>query len=325
VAIGDIVTDAFIRLKDADIHCNLDRVGCELCVEFGSKVPYDFVTVVNAVGNCANAAVAGARLGLKSALLTNQGDDEIGKANLRVLKKEKVSTDFVKSHWKLKSNYHYVLWYADDRTILVKHEEYPYTMPNIDFPKWIYLTSLAPTSLAFHKDIESYLRMYDHHIKLAFQPGTFQINLGKDKLAFFYKRADIFFCNVEEAQKILGLKEKNAAHLLKMMAKLGPKLVVITDGPKGAYFYDGTTSWFMPPYPDPKPPYERTGAGDAYSSTFTSALALGLPIEEAMMWAPVNAMSVVQKIGARAGLLNREEIENYLEKAPLSYRPKRIK
>jgi len=53
-------------------------------------------------------------------------------------------------------------------------------------------------------------------------------------------------------------------------------------------------------------------------------LAMGKSIEEALMMAPVNSMSVVQKIGAQAGLLTLEEIEKYLQQAPKDYRPRRI-
>ena len=108
------------------------------------------------------------------------------------------------------------------------------------------------------------------------------------------------------------------------MRELGPKIVLITDGPKGAYAYDGEKMWQMPIYPDPKPPFERTGAGDAFSSTFTVALALDLPIAKALCWAPVNSMSVVQYVGAREGLLTRHKLEEYLMNAPPHYAPKEI-
>jgi sugar/nucleoside kinase (ribokinase family) len=80
----------------------------------------------------------------------------------------------------------------------------------------------------------------------------------------------------------------------------------------------------MPTYPEPKPPLERTGAGDAFSSTFTVAMALGKTIEEALTWAPINSMSVVQYIGSQEGLLTAEQIEKFLEMAPESYRPQKI-
>lgn len=104
----------------------------------------------------------------------------------------------------------------------------------------------------------------------------------------------------------------------------GPKIVAITDGPNGAYASDGENAWLINAYPDPKPPYSRTGAGDAFASTFTSALALGKSVEEALMWGPINSMSVVQQVGAQKGLLSKEQIEEYLKNAPENYKPKKI-
>ena len=78
VAIGDITTDAFIQLKDARVNCDIDDKNCQLCVRFGDKIPYEDVTVVRAVGNSPNAAVSAHRLGVKSALATNLGDDRNG-------------------------------------------------------------------------------------------------------------------------------------------------------------------------------------------------------------------------------------------------------
>jgi ribokinase len=80
----------------------------------------------------------------------------------------------------------------------------------------------------------------------------------------------------------------------------------------------------MPNYPDPQPPYDRTGAGDAFASTTVAALALGEPLEVALRWAPINSMSVVQKLGAQAGLLRREEIEQFMADAPEFYHPEEI-
>ena len=167
--------------------------------------------------------------------------------------------------------------------------------------------------------------MLEHpNIKLAFQPGTYQMKFGRKKLAGIYRRADVFISNKEEAQRILEVSEPDVKKLMKGMTELGPKVVVVTDGTKGAYAYDGTSAWFMPPYPDNKPPLERTGAGDAFSSTFVAALCLGLSVQDALRWAPINSMSVVQYVGAREGLLTRYKLEKYLSEAPANYIPKLI-
>ena len=344
LAIGDTVTDAFIRLMDPAAHIDIDHGRREICMGFADKVPYDDVYIIPAVGNSANAAVSAARLGLKSALVSNVGNDYFGQECLDALKKEKVAGKFVKVNKGAKTNYHYILWYEDDRTILVKHEEYEYKLPNIGKPRWVYLSSLGANSFGYHEEIAEHLET-NPEVKLAFQPGTFQMKFGKDRLARIYKRSNLFFCNKEEAQRILETDEADIKKLLELMALLGPEIVVITDGVKGAYAYDGSTSlttgggrglstssgqnsrgefWFMRPYPDPKPPFERTGAGDAFSSTFTAAMALGMDMKTAFCWAPINSMSVVQQIGARAGLLTRNQIEKFLSEAPADYKPKQI-
>lgn len=321
VAIGDTVTDAFIRLKEASVHCTINRERCEICMRFADKIPYESVTIVPAVGNSANAAVSASRLGLKSALVTNIGDDYFGKECLAAFKAEGVGNDYIKIHKGAKTNYHYVLWYEDDRTILIKHEKYTYSLPDIGSPKWIYLSSLGSDADGLYRHIESYLK---HHpeVEFAFQPGTYQIKRGKEKMAYFYRRAKVFFCNKQEAERILGINKTDLKTLLRGIRDLGVEIVVITDGPKGAYAYEGDRFFYMRDYPDPKPPYERTGAGDAFSSTFTVALAYGLGVVEALQWAPINSMSVVQYVGAREGLLTRKEIEKFLKKAPKDYHPR---
>lgn len=323
VAIGDIVTDAFIRIKDASVNCDINTDECRLSLRFGDKIPYEYVEVLSAVGNSPNAAVSAARLGLKTALISDLGEDQIASDSVAYLKANNVDTKFISIHSGLKSNYHYVLWFEDDRTILVKHYDYPYNLPDFGTPKWVYLSSLGEHSIDYHKTITTHLKTHPE-TKLAFQPGTFQMKLGVAKLRELYTRTELFFCNVEEAQRILNTDEKNVGALMRLMREEGPKIVVITDGPRGAYAYDGKEAWFMPPYPDPKPPFERTGAGDAFASTFTSALALGKTIPEALEWGPINSMSVVQYVGAQKGLLTREALEDFLKKSPNEYKPKKI-
>jgi|TARA_Y100000310_G_scaffold63585_1_gene59060 ribokinase len=319
VAIGDITTDAFIKLKDAKVHCKVNHNDCELCVRFGDKVPYESVTEVRAVGNSPNAAVSAHRLGLNSALITNLGDDENGEKCINKLKEEGVNCDYISVHENKETNYHYVLWYEAERTILVKHHEYEYKLPELSAPKWLYLSSLGENSLPYHNEIEEYLRK-NPETKLAFQPGTFQMKLGYEKLKSLYKETELFFCNKEEAQRILNTDESDIKNLLGGICELGPKISIITDGRDGAYAFDGNEIWHTPMYPDPKAPVDRTGAGDSFASTFTAALALGKTIPEALSWGPINSMSVVQHVGAQEGLLTLDKLEDLLAKAPTDYK-----
>ena len=325
LAVGDIVTEPFIKLKDATVNCQLDNENCMLSMRYGDKIPYESVTLCRAVGNSPNAAVAAARLGLKSGLMAYIGDDLVGKGDLEELKKNNVITDHMKTVSGYDSNYHFVLWYDVDRTILIKHTEFPYEFPmDLPEPEWIYFSSIADNSLPYHIAMAEYLKAHPN-VKLAFQPGTFQIKFGIEALKDIYSQTELFFCNKEEAEKILNKPaDSEMKDLLDGIHALGPKKIVITDGPKGLTASDGTNVYTLPEFPDIAPPVERTGAGDATSSTITAMLAEGKPFEEALLWGPINSMNVVQHIGAQEGLLSREKIIEYLQKAPENYKIKKI-
>ncbi|MFZ3043960.1 MAG: carbohydrate kinase family protein [Minisyncoccia bacterium] len=320
IAIGDTTVDEFIKLKEAQVNCDINHQDCTISMKWGDKIPYDFSVLVPAVGNAANAAVAAARLGLSSAFVSNVGKDHYGENILATFESEGVDTKYVAVNDGIPTNHHYVLMYDAERTILIRHEAYPYIIPKgFEAPKWIYLSSTSELAEEFHYELAAWLREHPE-TKLAFQPGTFQIKMGKEKLKELYAATEIFACNKEEAQIILGLGETDMKPLLQEVHALGPKTVLITDGPNGAYASDGTVILKVPMFPDPKAPIDRTGAGDAMTSTFVAALALGKTLSEALRWGPINAMAVVQEIGAQKGLLTRAALEKHLADAPADYR-----
>lgn len=321
LAIGDTVVDDFIKLEDATVHCELDTENCTISMRWGDKIPFASSTLLAGVGNSANAAVAAARLGLRSALMATVGDDRDGDLVMEALGKETLDMRYLARIPGKTTNHHYVLWYGNERTILVKPEPYEYSFPNdIPAPKAVYLSSLGESGPEYYADIAAWLEQNPDTL-LAFQPGTFQMRMGTEALAPIYARTDLFFCNVEEAGRILGREgDREFPSLFAGLHALGPKAVVITDNTRGAYASDGTRTCHIPMYPDARKPFERTGAGDAFASTVTVARVLGKPLEEALLWGPVNSMSVVQDVGAQAGLLSRNALEKYLADAPETYR-----
>jgi hypothetical protein len=114
------------------------------------------VKVIKAVGNASNAAVCASRLGLKSAIITDIGDDESGRECLRELEANDVLTSYVHKHKGKATNYHFVLWYGDDRTILVNHIPYDYVLPSFPEPTWLYITSLGSSLNDYYFKIETF-------------------------------------------------------------------------------------------------------------------------------------------------------------------------
>lgn len=321
LAIGDPTIDAFIRLKDAQVTCDVNREHCMLGLRFGDKVPFEFAVEVPAVGNAANASVACVRVGLSAAFRGSVGNDKNGEIIIEAFKKQGVATELILTEEGKATNYHYVLWYESERTILIKHEHFTYSMPEMaESPKWIYLSSLGEGTEDYQHQIAAYAKAHPE-TKLLFQPGTFQIKLGTTALKDVYEATEIFFCNKEEAQLILKMQEHDPKVLLAAMRSLGPKNVVITDGREGAYAMDDQGAWHVPMYPDPAPPLERTGAGDAAASTTMAYLIKGLSLDEALMRGHINSASVVQKIGAQEGLLTAEQIEEWYAKRPPEFAP----
>lgn len=327
LSIGDVVTDAFIKLFDDRATTYQNEQGLWLAMPFASKIPFEHAEVIEGVGNAANASVSFARLGLRSGLISNVGGDKYGRDIIDALQHADVDTRFVRINPGKLSNFHYVLWYKDERTILIKHEEYDYQWPRFhseDIPEWVYFSSISKNSLeTYHDYVTNWLEKHPE-VRLALQPGTFQLEAGVESLHSLYKRTNVLLLNREEAVIVSGGDYNNINDLFDRLHGIGPEVVVITDGPAGAYASSGRDRYKMPPYPDPKPPLERTGAGDAFSSAFVAALIKGNNIEGALQLAPINSMNVVQYVGAQAGLLNEAQTEEFLKKAPDWYKPERM-
>jgi len=321
LAIGDIFTDAFIKLNDDEAKVTTDEEGVQwLSVQFGAKMPYDRVDIVKSVGPSPNAAVSFSRLGVRSGLMAFLGDDEVGKESLTYLREQGVDTSTIKPEQGAKSSYWYVLRYGPDRTMLVKNEDYTYQWNEpTDTPDWIYLSQISPNSWGLHEQLLTYLEGHPH-TKLAFQPGTSHFRWGTEKLAQIYAHSHIVVMNREEAMDVTGKPYDSVRDLANALHELGPQIVVITDGPNGSYASYDYRLVTIPNYPDPAPPFERTGAGDAFASTIVAALALGESMDIALTWAPINSAYVVQQLGAQAGLLTRDKVQEYLRAAPQEYK-----
>lgn len=344
LAIGDILVDAFIDLDPRFARTQTNRNKTELVMPFGTKVPYQSVKVLPAVGNGPNTAVSAKRLGLDSASMCHIGLDDFGDDCIKELERNGVSTEYITKQEGLQTNYHYVLSLGAERTILIKHAPFSYDLDKqlvsnktgeIVKPDWVYFTSVAEDSIPYHHAIAKWTK--ENNINMTFQPGSFQLFAGTEQLKDVYEATNLFVCNVEEAEALLKVDIANTTHtrhtpefeahvveMMKQVAGFGPKMVAISDGPDGTFAFDGEKSYYLPIYPDPKPPVERTGAGDSFASTFSSYLAQGYSFTDSLLRAPINSMSVVQYVGAQEGLLTKEKLEEYLAAAPSDYKVREL-
>lgn len=313
LSIGDASIDVFITPTESESLCKLSDKECLICFSYGDKIPVKDLTF-SIGGNAANNSVGASRLGVKTGIVLTLGDDVTGSQILEFLKQEKVDTTHTFRQPQTGSNYSVIVSYLGERTIFTYHAprsyELPLTLPSVP---WIYLTSMGENFKPFYTDIVNWLKQ-NPNTRMGFNPGSWQIHAGVDELRDVLSLTHIIFVNREEAEKLTGMKETKGQEkqLLGALSKLGPKISVITDGPNGAYVFDGTKFLRSPILPVPIK--QRTGAGDAFGSGSLSALIKGKTLDEALLWGTINSASVIGFVGSTKGLVHDSEIPMWMEK-----------
>lgn len=317
ISIGDASVDVFVTPTETDSLCKIDTKECLICFNYGDKIPVKEIQY-SVGGNAANLAVGSTRLGLKTSLVLTLGDDANGYQIVDKLQKEGVNMDYVIQQPQTGSNYSTVINYSGERTIFVYHAPRSYEFPT-QLPKvpWVYLTSMGESFQPFYNHVVEWL-LKNPDIKLAFNPGSYQLRAGTKAIENVLKLTHAIFINRKEAEKITGFgssagKEKD---LLNAVHALGPKIVIVTDGGDGSYICDLENSYKAGVLPVDS--YERTGAGDAFSTGCLSALIKGKPLEEALLWGTLNSASVIGYMGPQRGLIKESEMPIWLDRAKSS-------
>lgn len=315
ITVGDSTIDTFIKIHDATIECDINKKNCKICIKYGEKIPVDSISH-SVAGNAANVAVGGQKLGLKSAIYTNLGDDENGHLIKKKFLQSNVSPEYIQIHSGKESNLSVVLTFKGERTIFVYHQPWDYSLPELSPCSFLYLTSTAEsfTKSDLFNEISRYIEK--NQPKLIFNPGTYQLKAGVKNYPQILEKCHLLIVNREEARKILEI-EKDDINQKDMLSKLllsGPKNVVMTDGAEGSFATDGKGFFRAGVFPAQL--VEKTGAGDAYASGVVAGLFYKLPLSEAMIWGTINASHAIQFIGTQNGLLAKDDLERHRKAVP---------
>lgn len=312
VSIGDIMIDHFFFVHDARVRCERTDHICRMELPYGTKIPVDqYVQTIG--GNCANVAVGAARLGLMSALVTIVGDDSGGREAQHKMQKEGVQTTGMLLRKNEATNISAVLSVQGERTILVHHAPRNYRTLRFPSARGYYLTSAGPSASSLSILHCAVLRaVKNKKTLLAFNPGTYQLELGFKTLIPVLKRTDLLFLNKQEAEQLLGVSNTGITELLRAWRKRGIPTIVITDGQLGAWAANAQGAWHQPIFSAKV--VERTGAGDSFACGVLSATLNGKKLPEALSWGAANASSVVGSIGPQAGLLSAQKMNSMLNK-----------
>jgi sugar/nucleoside kinase (ribokinase family) len=316
--IGKTTIDQFLVLNELTIKYHLDPRTGYLSFRHGEKISvegFDFCIG----GNATNVSVGLSRLGFNVALCSEIGEDEFSSKITNELKKENIDRSHMIVTPASPSSFSVIINYKEERTIFMQKvaRENNFQLENI-LTKYVFLTSLEKE---WRKPYEEVLRLVvKKGFKLAFNPGTLQLRDGRDVVQQIVKHTDVLFVNKEEAEEILFGKERRVRNndlkyiheLLSKLHKLGAKVVVITNSKRGSYAIDEYGNFYRQGL-FPGEVVEKTGAGDAYTAGFLGAFLLDKSIKEAMKWGAANSSAVIQKVGATAGLVKRDDLEKRIK------------
>ena len=305
ITIGSATRDIYIKSAGLRVIDDTDSAtGKSIAFDLGSKIEVDEIHFETG-GTALNTAVTFGNQGLKCGIISKIGDDIRGRAIIE--RTEEMGVDMlVPPDADEQTAYSLILNAAKDgRSILVYRGILDH-IGKADIPwdtvkgvGWIYITHLAGASA---KQFDALVEFAgENNISIAMNPGQTQLERGS-KLRPLLQYTDILFVNSEEAARLTSLSPDNAEEMLSVLADWVKGLVVITKGGEGVLVSDGTSRWDAgilkePVYKD------RTGAGDAFGSGFTTARIQGKSVEEAIQLGSANATGVLGEWGSNKGLL----------------------
>lgn len=302
LTIGSATRDVFLLSKAFKIMPMPGSPGVMAeCVTLGAKIDVDQLVLATG-GGATNAAVTFGRLGFATSIMTRIGADEPGDAVVKELQTNKVDTSLISVAKKEQTAFSTLLTAENgERTVLVyRGASANFSEKDIRLSKItqtaVYLTSLGGNTAmaaAVAKACKQKGTMF------VWNPGAQELKAGRG-LDPIRKLAKILLVNLEEAQLLSG-KSSNDPKIQCELLALPGSIVVITDGQNGAFARSEKTTWHC--RTSGTPSISRTGAGDAFGSGFTAAIVNGMSIEDALRLGTMNAESVVQNIGAKAGIL----------------------
>ena len=336
LTIGSATMDVFVECDEANIVsvCSKTKNSDFMSYPYGSKIDISTFSS-NLGGGGINTACNFANLGFDTSAIFKIGKDVYSDGILASFKNKKVNLDNIIQKEDTSTGFSIILVsFQGDRTVLahrganaqIREDEI-----NYDAIKEADFMYVAPLNGESNKVIEPIVEYaHKHGTKICFNAGTTSLKRGFEHIKTILKSAHIVVMNKEEATMATGIvvrpdsKTEKFSHELihtdikKMLTTLKVmdyQIIVITDGGRGAYAYDGKKFYYCPTFPAPV--VSTLGAGDAFASTFCAALGkTRLNVGLSLMYASVNSSCVVSEFGATEGLATFEEIEEKLKNNP---------
>jgi len=223
---------------------------------------------------------------------------------LEELGKLGIDTRFIKKDKKRLTAYSVIFSSSGRGTILVYRGACHFlTRKEIPFKRlkaqWFYLAPLKERLLKSFGPLVEFAKK--NNIKVMANLGLPQIKMKKKELKPILAKIDILNLNQEEASLLTGVSFQKEKQLFKKLDEMIKGVAIMTKGEKGVVVSDGKHIWSAG---SPNAlVIDFTGAGDAFGSGFLSGFIKTNHVSYAIQLGIANAVSCIQKIGAKNGLL----------------------
>jgi ribokinase len=347
LTIGGAMVDSIAIIDSARIE-RMSMRNAEssfLLLEEGRKTESEEIST-HAGGGAVNAAIAMARLGLDVSSIVKLGVDQRADAILAKLEGEGVSTRWITRDARSPTGAS-VLISSHDRNAAVftfrganTLLEFGDVKPGALGVDIVYVSSLSNQSADSFPDVVKAAKA--KNCLVAANPGVRQLTARGRAFMDAVPAVDILLVNRAEANALVpalsaiageggpslpfdpeddvpdllrrGLSsggfEISLLRFFKVLLDAGARMIVVTDGRKGAFV--GTPKEVVFCSAVPTQVVGTAGAGDAFSATFVALTAMKHPLKQALQAASLNAASVVRHADTQSGLLRYGELEEEL-------------
>jgi sugar/nucleoside kinase (ribokinase family) len=353
LTIGGATKDIFIAYPQAQMIdlCLYEGRRSFLILEDGKKVDVEGLEY-HTGGGATNTAVGFRRLGHEVSSFFKVGHDQEGVYVIQSLHTNKVDTSYALVTDELPTATSFIIPTTEGNRVVLVYRGAGLTLKEEEIPdkaiqdaELVYITSLGGKANSLLLPIVECAKKYQKIV--AVNPGTSQMIVGTKVLVQSLKDIDILILNSSEAcycmqalvqeDRELQIKmiSRQEEYVPKQMPELlqaplvhrglhfglrtffkevharGPHTVVVTNGKEGVYVSNKDTIFFHQSLSVPV--MSTLGAGDAFGSGFVGMLAHGNSLEDSIRAGMLNSASVIGAIGAKTGLLYKDEMEKRLK------------
>ncbi|MFA5030238.1 MAG: carbohydrate kinase family protein [Patescibacteria group bacterium] len=307
ITIGSVTQDTYLMSPKPIPHKKSSKSGSSFSFPLGTKIELKDIHI-EVGGGATNAAATFTQFGFSTAVFVECGDDPTGEYVLSELCKLHIDTCHVRIEKGGRTAYSvFFLAPNGERTVFVYRgasaglKLNTSVIARID-PKWLYITSVGGDL----RTLQDVWAVSGRGTNIAWNPGKSELARGVKSLRPFLVSASVTFVNAEEAQGLFG-KTYSEKALLKKIRSCTENVVVITNDRHGSYAFVDNTVYSA--HIKPVVARDTTGAGDAFGSGFITGL-MKAPgrFDAALFTGSANAMSVVQKVGAKHGLISPQHL-----------------